>query len=387
MNAQAPPEQAKPYAAMNRNAVYYAGAGAGTSHDLHGKNATIGMMLPLSGPLAADGRALLQAAQMAIDDEAKIPLPDGQRLALTVHDESGPWGQASNEIVHLIFEDNAIAIITSPEGNIAHQAEQIANKIDVPVLTLSSDATTTQINMPWIFRLGPSDEDEARAFAGEIYKTRGFRNVLLIAEADHDGRVGADEFEKAARELGAATLKRVDVAATPARVESVVGALKSTTAQAVVLWTDKEFATELIPSLRQAAPKIPIYLCRKAAEFTSIDGRAESASAHPEANGSEIWVSASRLGVTPAQRQFEKDFLARTGAKTTEADAAAYDAVRVIVSALRRAGANRVRVRDVLASGDRLQGVARTISFDTAGNEQGRLVIVALEASGNGSPF
>ena len=387
MNAQAPAQQAKPYAAMNRNAVYYAGAGAGASHDLHGKNATIGMMLPLSGPLAADGKALLRAAQMAIDDEEKIPLPDGQRFVLAVRDESGPWGQASNEIVHLIFEDNAIAIITSPEGNIAHQAEQIANKIDVPVLTLSSDATMTQINMPWIFRLGPSDEDEARAFAREIYKTRGFRNVLLIAEADHDGRVGADEYEKEARELGAAALKRVDVAASAAGVESAVGALKRTAAQAIVLWADKEFAAELIPALREAGPKMPIYLCRKAAEFTTIDGRAESRSAQSKANGSEIWISAAQFGVTPAQRQFEKDFLARTGTKPTEADAAAYDAVRVIAAALRRAGTNRVRVRDVLASGDRLRGATGTISFDTAGNEHGRLVIVALDASRDGSPF
>lgn len=386
MNAQVPPQQAKPYAAMNRNAVYYAGAGAGASHDLHGKNATIGMMLPLSGPLAADGRALLQAAQMAIDEEAKIPLPGGQRLALVVRDETGPWGQASNEIVHLIFEDNAIAIITSPEGNIAHQAEQIANKIDVPVLTLSSDATTTQINMPWIFRLGPSDEDEARAFAQEIYNTHGFRNVLLIAEADHGGRVGADEFEKAGRELGATAPKRVDLSASSTGVESAVGALKSTTAQAVVLWTGKEFAAELIPVLRRTASKTPIYLCRKAAEFTSIDRRAESASAQSEAKGSEIWVSASRLGVTPAQRQFGKGFLARTGVKATEADAAAYDAVRVIATALRRAGANRVRVRDVFASGDPLQGATGTISFDTAGNEHGRLAVVAL-ASRGGSPF
>lgn len=378
VNGQEPPQQVKPYAAMNRTAVYYAGTGAASSYDLHGKNVTIGMMLPLGGPLAADGKTLLQAAQMAIDEEAKTPLPGGQRLALAVRDESGPWGQASDEIVHLIFENNAVAVITSPEGNIAHQAEQIANKIGVPVLTLSSDATTTQINMPWIFRLGPSDADEARAFAHEIYNKRGLRNVLLIAEADHDGRVGADEFERAAREAGAAAPKRVDVSASAGAVESVAGALESAAGEAIVLWTDREFATELIPPLRQAAPKTPIYLCRKAAEFANIDARAKPASTQGEASRSEIWISASPFGVTPAERQFEKDFLARTGAKPTEADAAAYDAVRVIAAALRGAGANRVRVRDVLASGNPLQGATGTISFDAAGNEQGSLTVIAL---------
>jgi len=70
----------------------------------------------------------------------------------------------------LIAEERVAALITSSDGNIAHQAEQIANKIGIPIVTLASDATTTQINIPWIFRLGPSDEDQARAIASRFIK-------------------------------------------------------------------------------------------------------------------------------------------------------------------------------------------------------------------------
>jgi hypothetical protein len=56
-------------------------------------------------------------------------------------------------------------LITSANGGIAHQAEQVSNRLGVPILTLASDATTTEVKMPWLYRLGPSDVDQARMFA------------------------------------------------------------------------------------------------------------------------------------------------------------------------------------------------------------------------------
>jgi len=379
-SAQTVSPETKPYASMNRNAVYYAGAGSAAADDLRGNHVTIGMTVPLEGPLAAEGKALLQAAQMALDEESKTPLPGGRHLVLAVRDESGQWGQASDEIVRLIFQDEAVAIITSPAGTIAHEAEQVANKIGVPVVTLSTDATTTQINMPWIFRLAPSDEDEASAFAQHIYRTRGLRKVVLLAQPDHDGRAGAEEFERAVEKLGGVPPIRVDVPSSPDAVESVVSRMKTLAPDAVVLWTDYDLAANLVPRVRQALPVVPVYLCRKAAESAAVIPVAASASAsqQPEEKDAEIWISASPAGTTHVQRQFHKSSLAQTGAEPTEAAAAAYDAVHIVAAAVRRAGANRVRVRDALAAGNPIQGASGAISFDSAGNEHGHVAVVRL---------
>src|SRR5208337_1344120 len=152
--AQAPPQ---PYAVIPRDAVNYSGPGRDASHDLPGLEIKIGFLAPLTGPHPDEGKALLQAAQLAIEDEAASPLPKGRRLSIVPRDQSGPWGRASNEVVHLVYEDQAVAIVTSLDGGSAHLAEQVGNKVGIPVVTLSSDPTTTQINLPWIFRLGPTD--------------------------------------------------------------------------------------------------------------------------------------------------------------------------------------------------------------------------------------
>jgi branched-chain amino acid transport system substrate-binding protein len=422
--AQAPPE---PYAAINRDAVNYAGPGRETAHDLAGTEVRIGLLVPLQGPRQAEGEALLQAAQLAIEDAAANPLPAGRRLALATRDESGPWGRASSEIVRLVFDDHAVALITSTEGGAAHLAEQIGNKIGVPVLTLSSDKTTTQINLPWIFRLGPTDAAQARAFTQNIYRERGLKSVVLVTENDHDGRVGGEEFLKAARDFTARDSGAEDTSGfapresnAPAPVRMVIGSVladldaivKGITRQkpeALVLWTGHEAAATLVARVRDETPSVPIYLCRKAAQesfedFTGghcrpcssdrvaagvaptsrpADGvaatlRPAGSSASPRSNADDggIWVVASPARGTADRESFERRYRQRTGSTPSLAAAQAYDAVRIVAAALRYSGPNRARLRDSLAELSGFPGVSGMISFDHAGNDTTPVALV-----------
>jgi len=351
-----------PYASMNRDDVAYRGPDRGSMKDLPGDPSTIGILLPLSGARAAQGAALRTAAQMALGDElASAPGASGSRLALAFRDESERWGQASSEMVQLIDQQQAIALITPADGNIAHQAEQIANKIGIPVLTLSSDATTTRINIPWIFRLGPSDSDQAKIIAADIYQRRDLRKVLLIAEEDHDGRVGSDEFLRAVNSLHAAAAERVDFNSAVPDLASLAESLRSRPADAIVLWTGSGAAATLLSALRQAAPSAVIYLCSKAAQVS------------PQ---SSPWFSASLISPTPERaRDFAVRYRQQTGIEPTLAAREIYDAVRLLAAAVRTVGPNRARVRDYLSSGAIYSGVSGVISFDKAGNLDGEYVL------------
>ena len=171
---------------------------------------------------------MLAAANMALaEEEAAGPLADGRHLALSVRNQAEQWGQASTEMVQLIDEEQVAALITSSDGNIAHQAEQIANKIGIPIVTLASDATTTQINIPWIFRLGPSDEDQARAIVSRIYQAGLAKKVLLLVESDHDGRVGREEFEKAVKHLHGTPPEQLEISSSGAYLEAIAARVQA----------------------------------------------------------------------------------------------------------------------------------------------------------------
>jgi branched-chain amino acid transport system substrate-binding protein len=361
--AQSPPT---PYGVIPRDGVNYAGPGRDARHDLEGTGIKIGLLAPLTGSGQDEGKALLEAAQLAIEDETANLLPDGRRLTMVPRDQSGPWGRASNEIVRLVYEDQAVAIVTALDGRSAHLAEQIGNKVGIPIVTLSTDPTTTQINLPWIFRLGPTDTQQARAFAHDIYVARALKQVALIMENGHDGRVGGEEFQKAARELNAPAVIRLAIDAADWNPDTVVSQIVAQKPDALVFWTGYETAARLAPRFRRALPAALVYLCHEAAQG-SLDSDHEN-----------TWIVNSRSAASPLQESFERRYRARAGTLPSPAAAQAYDALRLLAAALRRSGPNRARLRDALATLPSFTGVSGVIAFDHAGNDLGDVTLVRL---------
>lgn len=373
-------QTAAPYAEIDPRAVSYVGPGRDAAHDLPGTEIKIGLIVPLQGPREAEGKALQVAAQLAVDDEAAIPFPHHRRLALVVRDESGPWGRASSEIVRLVFEDRAVALLTSAEGGTAHLAEQVGNKIGIPILTLSSDATTTQINLPWIFRLGPTDAAEARAFARDIYDQRKLSHIVLVTEENHDGRVGGEEFEKAAQHFRASNPPaRVAFSTSPSSFETLAGQIAALHPEALVLWTGPESAAALMPSLSETLPAIPIYLCSKAAQSFGEAGPGERCRTCPaSAATGGVWTVSPAPTASADREAFERKYRQRAGVGPSATAAEAYDAVRLLAAALRESGPNRARLRDALVKQPTFSGVAGPIAFDGAGNNQAEVKLVPL---------
>lgn len=372
-----------PYASIGSTGVSYAGAGRERSHDLAGPTIHIGLLAPLKGPQKADGEAIVLAARMALQDAARQPLPGGLHLELAIGDESGPaWGRVTTAVLHLVFTDHAVAIVTSPSGATAHVSEQVGNKIGVPVLTLSSDATTTQINLPWIFRLGPSDAQQALAMVRDIYRTRGFKRVLLVTERDHDGRMGGREFVEAAGRLGAPPPDSLAVNPLQPDAGSLLAAIRTKSPQAIVFWTQPETAGELLGAMRTNGIYAPIYLSQEVAqEGSGLKRRTQTAAGVKDPSGAGIYTVALDTDGSTRHASFARRYQAATGSLPGPVAAEAYDAVWLVAQAVRAAGPNRARVRDLLSKTRGLAGVSGTISFDGQGNNRSDVCLVRLQWS------
>ena len=71
-----------------------------------------------------------------------------------------PWGKATNDLVKLIYDDHALALIAT-DRNSSHLAEQLAVKALLPVIAVSADHDLTAVNIPWIFRMPDAGAGEA----------------------------------------------------------------------------------------------------------------------------------------------------------------------------------------------------------------------------------
>jgi branched-chain amino acid transport system substrate-binding protein len=375
--AQTAPGAPAPYASIKSEKIDYHGPGREASYDLTGPTIRIGLIVPLQGAQKADGEAIAAAAKLALeDDDALGALPGNRRLALAVGDESGPsWGKTANALIHLVLDQQAIAVVTSANGSTAHLSEQVGNRLGVAVLTLASDKTTTQIDLPWIFRLAPSDTVQAQTIAKDIYGTHGFRRVLLVTESSHDGRLGGQEFLDAAHELHAPQPARVSIDPLRPDAEAMLAAIRNQSPQALVFWTSSSTARELLRALRDAKTSLPVYLCQEAAQESMESDSPPSAEKSAD---SGVWSVARAETTKATSERFARHFQAATGVLPGPVAAEAYDAVRLIALSVREAGPNRARVRDRIADVKNLEGVSGRISFDNEGNSVGDAQLVRL---------
>ena len=371
----------QPYASIATNGVSYAGPERESAYDLPEPVIHIGLLAPLHGPQKAEGEAMVAAAQMALRDMAPKTLSGGRRVALVVGDESGPsWGHISDVLLHLVFVEQSVAVVTSTSGDAAHISEQVGNRIGIPILTLSSDATTTQVDVPWIFRMGPSDALATQTMAQEIYRNRGLKQVLLITERDHDGRVGGAAVQQAARGLGASAPDALVLDSLHLDFGPLLARMQAQSPQAIVLWTQPETAGRLMQAIGKAEVRAPVYLSPKAAQAGSgLDFPAPDALGKKSSGSAGIWTVVSGEKNASAQEAFARRYRQATGTSPSPAAAETYDAMCLIVRALRATGANRARVRDQIARVKDFPGVSGTISFDDEGNNFTSIHLVRLE--------
>jgi branched-chain amino acid transport system substrate-binding protein len=366
-------------------AATYSGPERAPTFDLRGPVVLIGLLVPLQGPEKADGEAIVRAARMALNEVSRRAPRGGQRLELAIGDESGPsWGQTTSALLHLVSEDQALAVITSANGPATHLSEQVGNKIGVPILTLSTDPTTTEIDLPWIFRVGPSDSSLARTIAEDIERDPGLRNMVLVAESNHDGRMGAREFQREAQRAGALPFTCTFIDPLQPDYDSLVAEFESHPAGAIVLWVRPGAAGNLVERLRKAQIHSPIYLSPQAAqESSSLNLRPADIALEPDPPEGAVWTMASRGPIAPARKMFEDSYEQQTGRFPSPVAAEAYDAVMLIAEAFRAAGPNRARVRDWVAKARNIPGVSGDISFDQQGNNTGSLRLVRLRVDGD----
>ncbi len=364
---QARNNPAPPYASIAEKGVSYAGPAREPAYNLSGSEIHLGLLAQLHGPQKAQGDAMVAAAQIALRDTARTSLRDGHRVTLVVGDESGPsWAHISDALLRLVLKEQAVAIITSAHGDVAHISEQMGNRLGVPILTLAADATTTQVNVPWIFRLGPSDAQQAQLMMQEIYSKRGFKNVLLVTEGDHDGRAGSQAFQQAARQLGDRAPDALVLNSLQPEVASLSARVQVKMPEAVLLWTQPETTDAVLQALETLQPRVPIYLSQQAV----LDANVQT--------GTNSWTVSSDAKNTKIPEQFARRYRAITGADPSSAAAETYDAVCLLVRALRVAGSNRARVRDQLARVKNFSGASGTITFDNEGNNATRVHLVRL---------
>jgi ABC-type branched-subunit amino acid transport system substrate-binding protein len=131
---------------------------------------TIGVAVPLSGKFKAWGEAILQGVALAI--------PEGGPIRVVAKDTRGEPDGAAEAVAQLAAE-GAVAIVGGVTNAEALRAATAAQQAGVPLLSLSKVDGVAD-GRPYVFRLMLTAQAQAQALAEFAIARRGLRKVVVL---------------------------------------------------------------------------------------------------------------------------------------------------------------------------------------------------------------
>ena len=329
------------------------------------------------------------AASLAIDQANAAGGYKGLPFRLMPAWSHNPWGSGVKEVTRLVFEDRVWAIVGGVDGPTTHLAEQIVVKAGLTLLNpVSTDKTVNLTNVPWIFSFTPQDPLQARCLADGLKARLGAGPFVLVSAVDHDSHLFAVELERAMTTGYPTCVSQYQFDPAASDFSGLVGPMALRSAEAVVLVAGAGPSARFVRALRERGYKGTLLGGPCLAQQTFV------AAAGPAGEG--VMFPCSYL---PSARSaaFEEAFTRHFGTIPDTLAAHTYDAVTLLVSAVRRAGLSRARIRDAVRAMSPWEGVTGTIHWDPPGAnpssvdlctiQNGRRVPLASSAGDLGAAF
>ena len=340
-------------------------------HKKQDNKVKIGLLIPGQEALAAK-----HGAELAIrkaNEAGDIP-----RYQLVVRLTEGPWGAGSKESVSLVFEDEVVAIMGSLDGRNAHLAEQVATKTRIAFLsTWATDMTLSQAFVPWYFRCIPNDHQQATSLVQEIHHKRKLKNLAIISTEAYDSRHAASTFVKVTASLNIPAPRQFQYASSGQHLHEILTDIENFGTEAIVLFGDPEFASEIIAGLEQRSMNQMIF-----GTLAVTDGQKTINPDWSNLEGS-ILVSSGHW-FTEEGLAFQEEFQETFGYQPGAAAAYAYDGINVIIGVIKRAGVDRDKIIEGFAEANHKSGITGDIQFDINGNRSGCTSLMTIK---EGNPY
>jgi ABC-type branched-subunit amino acid transport system substrate-binding protein len=320
----------------------------------------IGFLGPVRDhPDQALGKAMLNGAEMAIEEANAQGGYGGKPFRLKVHNDGALWGSSSNEIVKMVYEDKVWAMLGSISGDTTHIALRVSLRAELPIVnSAATDPTIPETIIPWILTSIQDDRVQSYTLARRIYSDLGLKRIALLRVNDRYGRFGVMKFRDASRRLGHPLVIEQKFFPGDTDFQRQLRVIQDSDVDGVVLWADAAPAGTILEQMRAMGMTQPVFGSFRVwgADLLRVAG--------PAANGLEFVYPYDPNRDHPAWVAFQQHYRDRYGANVDAFAALGYDTMHLLLRAICRAGLNRGAIRDALYGMESYKGVTGEMLFD-----------------------
>ncbi len=355
-NEVRPFRHVKPYKEHFLKQMEYTGPGRAKPDPENIESVKIGFIGPIMSTVsvATGGKSheepmgikMLQGARLAIEQanadggwgENNVP------FELLVHNDNGLWGASGNEIIDMVYKEKVRAILGTIDGANSHIAIRVALKCEIVIMNSGdTDPTFIETNIPWVFRCIGDDRQQSYLLVDYLYKKRNFKRVGIIRSSNRYGRFGVREIRDGSRRLMRPVILEMAYALGQKDYSLQLERIKEAYVDAVVHWGDADEGAVILNQMREMGMNQPFFACDRCLSdrFVEIAGK----------NAEDVVCSSpwNPHRTDKTFLEFKKMFHKRFGEDPETYAVHGYDGMNMLIWAIRTAGLNRAKIRDVLS--------------------------------------
>ena len=363
----------KPYQEWYTNLVEYNGAARDvrTVPASEVDDVAIGFLGPIKNHKDIKlGTAMLDGAQMAIDEANARGGYGGKPFRLMVHNDSAVWGASSNEVVKMIYDERVWAMLGSISADSTHIALRVSLRSELPIVnSAATDPTIPETIVPWYLTTIQDDRVQCLTLARHIYTELGLKRMAILRINDRYGRFGVAKFRDASRRLGHPVIIEQKYMPGDTDYRRQLRVINDSRVQGILLWADAGEAAGILKQMREMGMKQHV--------FGSFRTYGDEARDYP---GFEFVYPYNPMTLDAA---FQARYEAKYGEKVNAFSALSFDTMNILLEAICRAGLNRGIIRDALYSVTEYHGVTGDMRFDPNAKDIRPLYLGTVQKDGS----
>jgi len=324
----------------------------------------VGAILAVTGPASFLGAPEAKTLKMLTEEINAKGGIHGKKIELIIKDSGANPEKAISFAKQLIEEEKVFAIIGPSTSGETMKIKNIAEEGKTILISCAAAEVIVNPVAKYVFKTPQKDSFAVRKIYNQM-KKMGISKIGIVAGNTGFGKAGKAQLEKIAPEYGIKILisEVYDKKATD--LTAVVTKLKARKVQAVVNWSIVPAQSIVAKNMRQIGLNVPLFQSHGFGNIKYV--KAAGAAAEGIIFPAGRLLVADRLPDNHPQKavllKYKRDYESRYKEEASTFGGHAYDAFKILVTAMKKAGLDREKVRDAIENMKGLVGTGGIFNF------------------------
>lgn len=342
------------YALMTAIAASFA-----APHLVLAASVNIGVISPVTGPVALDGEAFRHGAELAVKEVNAAGGVLGSQLALIIEDGECKPNVSASAAEKLMVRDSVPVLVGAHCSPATAAVIPLAERQKVPFVSgISSAPSLTATRREWFFRLAPTEALTASAAVPYFVEKLGFKSISFLALNDEWGRQAAEANATLLAQKGVKVISTDYFLPGESEFGATLTKIKSANPDAIFVASNTREAILTAKKIQE------IGMTQKRIGVGAWPTNTFISRAGDAGMGWTVISQYVPTLDTPRNHKFVEDFQKAYKVVPDKYAVSGYDAIHVVADAIKRAGkAEAAPIRAALEKAD-LEVVQGHVTFD-----------------------